>query len=109
MFAYEIDGITVKFPHEAYELQQAAMQCVIRALIKQENALIESPTGTGKGLTLLCSVMAYLKHQRRLDPKSQLVVYYASRTHSQLTQIVKELRQTEYATDTRPCVLGSRD
>ena len=35
-------------------------------------------------------------------------IIYASRTHSQLSQVVRELKRTAYA-KTRVCVLGSRD
>ena len=36
---------------------------IITALNKHENALLESPTGSGKSLALLCSALAWLKHE----------------------------------------------
>ena len=36
---------------------------IIRALTRRENALLESPTGSGKSLALLCSALAWQKHQ----------------------------------------------
>jgi regulator of telomere elongation helicase 1 len=72
----DINGIKVQFPFEPYELQQNYMSKVIEALEKEQNAVLESPTGklmnknifyqrlillgTGKTLCLLCSSLAWL-------------------------------------------------
>lgn len=41
----DINGISVHFPFEPYQLQKDYMQKVIEALEASENAVLESPTG----------------------------------------------------------------
>ena len=55
MQKYEIRGVTVEFPHVAYDCQLLYMERVIEALQTKKLALLESPTGTGKTLCLLCA------------------------------------------------------
>lgn len=89
------------------------MTKVVRALKNCENALLESPTGTGKTLSLLCSSLAWLRAHREImvsQNKNSLDaprIIYTSRTHSQLAQVQKELTVTAY--NPRSVVIGSRD
>eukprot|EP00158_Paraphelidium_tribonemae_P007203 Partr_v1_DN28152_c0_g1_i2_m55324 putative helicase 1 len=146
MYDYNVKEITVKFPYAAYDCQLDFMRGVVSALQGKENALLESPTGTGKTCSLLCSSLAWLEAYKALktiyscnsgheiamlikdepmvpslmksvsnhidsedfinDPLPR--IYYASRTHSQLTQVVRELQNTAYK-DVNICVLGSRE
>ena len=171
-----IDGIPVEFPHTAYPCQLTFMEYVLRALKNRENALLESPTGTGKTLSLLCAALAwrtaemgrkqlmeqtavsrsanydtimersflpsaaapfqtinsasgsvtrlqnalneslnYTQSSTKIEDdgcdysefiKPPLIIY-ASRTHSQLSQVIGELRRTNY----RPkiAIVGSRE
>ena len=59
-----IGGINVKFPNKPYPSQFSMMSKIIRGLQKQENCLLESPTGSGKTLSLLCSVIAWQQAER---------------------------------------------
>lgn len=64
------------------------MTKVIDALNNSENGLLESPTGTGKTLSLLCASLAWLKHTReRMEMTGKKLydiprIIYTSRTHS---------------------------
>jgi regulator of telomere elongation helicase 1 len=88
------------------------MKKVIEALQTKGMAGLESPTGTGKTLCLLCACLGYLKHLReeliqnknnksengqdKKEEMNQPVIYYTSRTHAQITNVIKELRKTVY-------------
>ncbi|KAK3161163.1 hypothetical protein QOZ80_1BG0073100 [Eleusine coracana subsp. coracana] len=136
---YTIRGVDVDFPFDAYDCQITYMNRVLESLQQGKNALLESPTGTGKTLCLLCASLAWRRsfgeflrggrgggggasqpsssqqleespsqHRSVTQPQSPYpVIIYASRTHSQLRQVIKELKATNY----RPkmAVLGSRE
>lgn len=44
----DICGIAVDFPFQPYDSQLVYMEKVILALTSKQNAVLESPTGTGK-------------------------------------------------------------
>uniref|UniRef100_A0A3B0MZ14 Helicase, putative n=1 Tax=Theileria annulata TaxID=5874 RepID=A0A3B0MZ14_THEAN len=151
-----IDGIDVKFPFYPYRCQRSYMEHVIKTIKESKNALLESPTGTGKTLSLICSTLATLLWNKMvkkvkktkddvvkpktvkeevkeeeieygtvkpepveedLDKKivdyrplsvlddekkseikpERIKIMYASRTHSQLKQVVGEVEKTEYS------------
>eukprot|EP01035_Chromulina_nebulosa_P020422 gene20422-26501_t len=58
-----IDSINIDFPKDPYPNQVEYMKKVIEALNKKQNALLESPTGTGKTLSLLCATIAWQQSQ----------------------------------------------
>ncbi|CAG2108869.1 unnamed protein product, partial [Medioppia subpectinata] len=61
-----IDGIEVHFPYKPYGLQLDYMRSMIRCCQQKQNGLLESPTGTGKTLCILCSSLAWIRYQRLL-------------------------------------------
>ena len=48
MVQLEICGIPVEFPFQPYDSQLIYMEKVILSLTSKQNAILESPTGTGK-------------------------------------------------------------
>jgi len=107
-----IKGIDIYFPYQIYDNQRAYMENVIQLLNNRINsnslniAALESPTGTGKTLCLLCSTLAWMNEMRR-QKKYGGKILYTTRTHSQISQIMHELRKTCYKP--RTAVLSSRD
>uniref|UniRef100_A0A1I7SW18 Helicase ATP-binding domain-containing protein n=1 Tax=Bursaphelenchus xylophilus TaxID=6326 RepID=A0A1I7SW18_BURXY len=110
------------------------METTINALKARQNACLESPTGTGKTLSLLVSTLSYIQSLKnnfkldngrmdellqsgvQFDPRGGLMktrlfpqVIYASRTHSQLKQVIKELNKTIYKATTSVAILAGRD
>lgn len=66
---YHIGGIKVEFPYQPYGTQLAFMGRVISTLDRAQkdghcHALLESPTGTGKSLSLLCSTLAWQQNYK---------------------------------------------
>ncbi|XP_047450348.1 Fanconi anemia group J protein [Mugil cephalus] len=60
---YTIGGVKIYFPCKAYPSQLAMMNSIIRGLNSGQHCLLESPTGSGKSLALLCSSMAWQRAQ----------------------------------------------
>ncbi|KFK44185.1 hypothetical protein AALP_AA1G225800 [Arabis alpina] len=136
---YQIGGLQVEFPYQPYGTQLAFMSRVISTLDRalrdgHSHALLESPTGTGKSLSLLCSVLAWQQNYKTRFPKGRFshsnhgietkpsdtplpnnveeaepiipTIFYASRTHAQITQVIREYKKTGYRVPM--AVLGSR-
>ena len=107
-----IKGIDIFFPYDVYPNQIKYMNEVISSLNNRINninngiAALESPTGTGKTLCLLCSTLAWMNKMRQ-EKKFGGKIIYTTRTHSQISQIIHELRKTCYRP--RTAILSSRD
>ncbi|KAH0479350.1 MAG: hypothetical protein KVP17_002181 [Porospora cf. gigantea B] len=65
MFEFEdATGVRVNFPVEPYDCQKQFVHHVLRALISGTCAALESPTGTGKTLSLVCAALAWQRAAR---------------------------------------------
>uniref|UniRef100_A0A8C4EDD7 DNA 5'-3' helicase n=1 Tax=Dicentrarchus labrax TaxID=13489 RepID=A0A8C4EDD7_DICLA len=60
---YTIGGVKIHFPCKAYPSQLAMMNSIIRGLNSGQHCLLESPTGSGKSLALLCSALGWQRAQ----------------------------------------------
>ncbi|GJN34573.1 hypothetical protein PR202_gb23249 [Eleusine coracana subsp. coracana] len=70
---YHVGGLPVEFPYAPYGTQLAFMGRVIATLDRarrqgRSHALLESPTGTGKSLSLLCSALAWQRNYPLRSP-----------------------------------------
>ncbi|KAM7538030.1 hypothetical protein Aperf_G00000075412 [Anoplocephala perfoliata] len=149
----KIQGISIHFPYKPYGCQLSMLNRIISALNNRQGCLLESPTGTGKTLALLCASLASsgeVEHLKNceyfqsaqeeqndedfgdfmedkkskmfvtctcgaVDAESQSItgktevprVIYATRTHKQISQVIRELRKTKYS-GVDMCILSSR-
>ncbi|OQS55301.1 DNA repair helicase [Ecytonucleospora hepatopenaei] len=132
----KINGYTIKLPFNPYEAQIKSMETLLNSFDTGNASLIESPTGTGKSLAILCAALGYLEtlkgkeneesvkkvkttildenlkkffNEQSSEEEKKKVgpkIYIASRTHKQLDQLVSQLRTTDY--NPSISVLGSR-
>jgi regulator of telomere elongation helicase 1 len=92
MPGYSVRGLLIQWPFKPYDQQLEYCNNVIEAIQTKKNAILESPTGTGKTLSLLVSSLGW--QQNSTDTG---VIYYLSRTHLQLSQAAKEMKKTAYS------------
>lgn len=103
---HQLYGVNVRFPGKPYAPQLSMMSFIIQAITLKKNALLESPTGTGKTLAILCGALAAFQSLPAPAQGFPYRVFYCVRTHSQLAQVVSELAKTSYRA--RMAVLGAR-
>jgi len=96
----KLNPIQCHFPHKSPYVQQLeSMNKLVDVLENKQNVLLESPTGTGKTKTILCSVLPWcMKNNKKL-----LVV---TRTHDQVEQFIRSIHETNYTP--KVCVLASK-
>ncbi|PIK38133.1 hypothetical protein BSL78_25018 [Apostichopus japonicus] len=85
----DVDGLDVLFPYEfIYPEQFMYMRELKRSLDAKGHCVLEMPSGTGKTISLLSLIVAYLlKHPLELTK-----LIYCSRTVPELEKVVEELK-----------------
>ncbi|XP_057315207.1 general transcription and DNA repair factor IIH helicase subunit XPD-like isoform X1 [Hydractinia symbiolongicarpus] len=85
-----IDGLLVLFPYDyIYPEQYSYMLELKRTLDAKGHCLLEMPSGTGKTVSLLSLIVAYLKYKPQLLSK----LIYCSRTVPEIEKVLEELKQ----------------
>lgn len=99
-----IEGIKVAFPCHPYSVQKTYIAELIKTMKSKKNCLLESPTGTGKTLSLLCATLAYQNHT-----EGKQKIMYTTRTHQQIRNVIDELKRVKpYYPHLKFSVLGSK-
>lgn len=149
-YEFSDGSVPIKFPYEPYGVQKAYINKVLTCLNERKFGLLESPTGTGKTLSLLCASLAWLENERSINRPvaiggmgnsfpsgpdadikallsgssaaslqgstwtggapgfSKCRIIYASRTHSQLAQVIGEFQRSPYQ-NVPSVILASRE
>lgn len=89
------EEVEVYFPYNAYGVQRHYVSSAVKAVLNGENALLESPTGTGKTLCLLTATLAALRHLQTTQGSNSRIIY-CSRIFTQLSQVSSEILKTAY-------------
>ncbi|XP_075213318.1 general transcription and DNA repair factor IIH helicase subunit Xpd [Lycorma delicatula] len=85
-----VDGLAVYFPYDyIYPEQYAYMMELKKAIDAKGHCLLEMPSGTGKTVSLLSLIVAYLHY----NPLEVTKLIYCSRTVPEIEKVVEELRK----------------
>lgn len=102
-----VDGLLVYFPYDyIYPEQYAYMLELKRALDAKGHCLLEMPSGTGKTITLLSLIVAYMLE----NPLDITKLIYCSRTVPEIEKVIEELKKLmdyyEKETESKPKIVG---
>ena len=87
---FNIDGLLVYMPYDfIYPEQYSYMHELKRGLDHKGHCVLEMPSGTGKTITLLSLIIAYMK--RYPDQYNKLV--YCSRTVPEIEKVMSEMKR----------------
>ncbi|CAF1477747.1 unnamed protein product, partial [Didymodactylos carnosus] len=85
-----IDGLIVYMPYDyIYPEQYSYMHELKRGLDAKGHCVLEMPSGTGKTITLLSLIIAYLKHY----PQNYTKLVYCSRTVPEIEKVMSEMKR----------------
>eukprot|EP00931_Biecheleriopsis_adriatica_P003581 TRINITY_DN105381_c0_g1_i1.p1 TRINITY_DN105381_c0_g1~~TRINITY_DN105381_c0_g1_i1.p1 ORF type:complete len:1062 (-),score=195.90 TRINITY_DN105381_c0_g1_i1:13-3198(-) len=102
-----VGDVQVHFPFdEVLQPQEEVIRNTVEAALRGKHVLIESPTGTGKTMALLCASLAAQRHMVLTQGTAPRIIF-CTRTHHQIRQVVREARRSPY----RPWlqIVGSRE
>ncbi|ORE00173.1 CHL1, partial [Hepatospora eriocheir] len=99
------------FNRELYDVQKSFIKDGIETIKSNEIGIFSSPTGTGKTISLLSVAFNFLNESdddlfSLICGRSQTKIYYCSRTHSQLNQVLEEFKKA--SVNFKTVILGSR-
>ena len=63
--------VSFPFPFPPYAVQTRLMESLFSVISRGHHGIFESPTGTGKTLSIICSVLYWLRHHAPLFPARQ--------------------------------------
>ncbi|XP_014471542.1 PREDICTED: TFIIH basal transcription factor complex helicase XPD subunit [Dinoponera quadriceps] len=102
-----VDGLIVYFPYDyIYPEQYAYMLELKRGLDAKGHCVLEMPSGTGKTITLLSLIVAYMLEY----PLNVTKLIYCSRTVPEIEKVIEELKKLidyyEIETKSKPKIVG---
>ncbi|XP_060580920.1 Fanconi anemia group J protein homolog [Ruditapes philippinarum] len=97
-----ISGVKVVFPCKPYPSQFGMMDRVIKGLERKQNSLLESPTGSGKSLALLCSALAWQVAQNEKITKENMNAESVGCSKPCQCHASDAGRSTEYSPESKP-------
>ncbi|XP_046987986.1 general transcription and DNA repair factor IIH helicase subunit XPD [Schistocerca americana] len=103
----DVDGLPVYFPYDyIYPEQYAYMLELKKGLDAKGHCLLEMPSGTGKTISLLSLIVAYMAN----NPLDVTKLIYCSRTVPEIEKVIEELKKLiayiEKQTEEKPRILG---
>jgi Rad3-related DNA helicase len=102
-----VRSVCVRFPFtEILRPQREIIDNTVQAVLQGKHVLIESPTGTGKTMALLCGTLAAQRHLCQSSGAAPRIIF-CTRTHRQIKQVVQQARQSPYLPWLQ--VVGSRE
>uniref|UniRef100_A0A8C5L055 ATP-dependent DNA helicase DDX11 n=1 Tax=Jaculus jaculus TaxID=51337 RepID=A0A8C5L055_JACJA len=96
----EVGGIHFPFPFPPYSIQKKFMAELYQVLEAGKIGIFESPTGTGKSLSLICGALSWLRdfEQKKLQAETCLLASGASPSCG-----VKDLHRSPSSSCQEPC------